>query len=51
MSINWVLSEEPLDLETELGLDFLDYLLVGTSAAPLRKVSSLLSQHQFDFRL
>lgn len=37
VSINWVLSEEPLDLETELGLDFLDYLLVGTSAAPLRK--------------
>ena len=28
VSLNWVLSEEPLDLETELGLDFLDYLLV-----------------------
>ncbi len=38
VSLNWVLSGEPLDLETELGLDFLDYLLVGTSAAPLRKV-------------
>ena len=37
VSLNWVLSEEPLDLETELGLDFLDYLLVGTAAAPLRK--------------
>ncbi len=28
MSLNWVLAEEPLDLETELALDFLDYLLV-----------------------
>lgn len=28
VSLNWVLSEEPLDLETELALDFLDYLLV-----------------------
>jgi len=37
VSVNWVLSEEPLELETELALDFLDYLLVGTSAAPLRK--------------
>jgi Zn-dependent M16 (insulinase) family peptidase len=37
VSLNWVLAEEPLDLETELALDFLDYLLVGTSAAPLRK--------------
>lgn len=27
-----------MDLETELALGFLDYLLVGTSAAPLRKV-------------
>lgn len=37
MSVNWVLTEEPLDLPTELGLDFLDFLLVGTSASPLRK--------------
>ena len=37
VSVNWVLSEEPLDLATELGLDFLDFLLVGTAAAPLRK--------------
>ena len=28
VSVNWVLAEEPLDLPTELGLDFLDYLLV-----------------------
>lgn len=37
MSVNWVLSEEPLDLETELAWGFLDYLLLGTSAAPLRR--------------
>ena len=37
MSVNWVLTEEPLDLPTELGLDFMDFLLVGTSASPLRK--------------
>lgn len=37
MSLNWVLSEEPLDLATELELGFLDYLLLGTAAAPLRK--------------
>jgi hypothetical protein len=30
VSLNWVLAEEPLDLETELALDFLDYLLVRT---------------------
>lgn len=37
VSVNWVLSEEPLDVETELALGFLDYLLLGTSAAPLSK--------------
>ena len=37
VSLNWVLSEEPLDLATELELGFLDYLLLGTAAAPLRK--------------
>ena len=37
VSINWVLTEEPLDVETELALGFLDYLLLGTSASPLRK--------------
>ena len=34
VSLNWVLSEEPLDLETELGLDFLDYLLVCADLVP-----------------
>lgn len=38
VSLNWLLSEEHLDLETELAWGFLDYLLLGTSAAPLRKV-------------
>ena len=28
VSVNWVLAEEPLDLATELGLEFLDFLLV-----------------------
>lgn len=37
VSINWVLTEEPLDLETELALGFLNYLMLGTSASPLRK--------------
>jgi hypothetical protein len=37
VALNWVLSEEHLDTETELALGFLDYLLLGTSAAPLRK--------------
>ena len=46
VSLNWVLSGEPLDLETELGLDFLDYLLVGTSAAPLRKVRAPASHRR-----
>lgn len=35
--MNWVLSEQHLDTETELALGFLDYLLLGTSASPLRK--------------
>ena len=37
VSLNWVLEEQPLDLETQLAWGFLDYLLLGTSAAPLRK--------------
>ena len=37
VSVNWLLTEEPLDLETELALGFLNYLMLGTSAAPLRK--------------
>eukprot|EP00877_Chromochloris_zofingiensis_P003328 jgi/Chrzof1/12997/Cz07g15220.t1 len=36
-AVNWVLSEQHLDTETELALGFLDYLLLGTSASPLRK--------------
>ena len=37
VSLNWVLSDEPMSLETELALDFLDALMLGTAAAPLRK--------------
>lgn len=37
ISVNWVLSEGDLDLETNVALSFLDYLLAGTSAAPLVK--------------
>jgi hypothetical protein len=36
-SVNFVLSEKPLDVETSVALTFLDYLLVGTDAAPLMK--------------
>lgn len=36
--LNWLLSEEPLDVETELALGFLDHLLLGTPASPLRKI-------------
>lgn len=36
--LNWLLSDEPLDLETELALGFLDHLLLGTPASPLRKI-------------
>lgn len=36
-AVNWVLTSEPLDVETELALGFLDYLMTGTAAAPLRK--------------
>uniref|UniRef100_A0A0D6R045 Peptidase M16C associated domain-containing protein n=1 Tax=Araucaria cunninghamii TaxID=56994 RepID=A0A0D6R045_ARACU len=35
--LNWLLADEPLDLETELALGFLDHLMLGTPAAPLRK--------------
>ena len=37
--INWLLSEEPLDVETELALGFLDHLLLGTPASPLKDSS------------
>ena len=40
VSLNWVLSEELFDVETQLEWGFLDYLLLGTSASPLRKVRS-----------
>ncbi|CAI9104360.1 OLC1v1003016C2 [Oldenlandia corymbosa var. corymbosa] len=36
--LNWLLSEKPLDLETELAMGFLDHLLIGTPASPLRKI-------------
>ncbi|CAH8386704.1 unnamed protein product [Eruca vesicaria subsp. sativa] len=36
--INWLLSEKPLDLETQLALGFLDHLMLGTPASPLRKL-------------
>ena len=36
-SVNWVLTADELDLETQVALSFLDYLLTGTSASPLRK--------------
>lgn len=36
--LNWLLSDEPLGLETELALGFLDHLLLGTPASPLRKI-------------
>ena len=41
MAVNWVLTDQPLDVETELALGFLDYLLLGTPAAPLRKVGGV----------
>ncbi|RDY04881.1 Presequence protease 2, chloroplastic/mitochondrial, partial [Mucuna pruriens] len=36
--LNWLLSDKPLDLETELALGFLNHLLLGTPASPLRKI-------------
>ncbi|XP_078157375.1 presequence protease 2, chloroplastic/mitochondrial-like isoform X2 [Carex rostrata] len=36
--LNWLLSEEPLGIETELTLGFLNHLLLGTPASPLRKI-------------
>lgn len=37
VSLNWLLAEDRLDLETELAFGFLNYLLLGTSASPLHK--------------
>ncbi|KAK7308213.1 hypothetical protein VNO77_41813 [Canavalia gladiata] len=36
--LNWLLSDKPLDLETELALGFLNHLLLGTPASPLTKI-------------
>lgn len=36
--LNWLLSDKPLDLETELAIAFLNHLLLGTPASPLRKI-------------
>jgi predicted Zn-dependent peptidase len=36
--LNWVLSDTPLDPETELALGFLDHLMLGTPGSPLTKV-------------
>ncbi|KAF6139096.1 hypothetical protein GIB67_010822 [Kingdonia uniflora] len=36
--LNWLLSDKPLDLETELALGFLDHLMLGTPASPLRRI-------------
>lgn len=36
-AVSWLLSEHPLSVEEGLALGFLDYLLLGTAAAPLRK--------------
>ncbi|KAL6546089.1 hypothetical protein OROGR_009963 [Orobanche gracilis] len=44
--LNWLLSETPLDLETELALVFLNHLMMGTPASPMRKI--LLESHLGD---
>ena len=42
VSVNWVLAEEPLDLATELGLEFLDFLLVRSLSCPLSSCMRLM---------
>jgi len=37
MSVNWVIDKGQTDLQTSWSLSFLNYLLMGTSAAPLYK--------------
>jgi Zn-dependent M16 (insulinase) family peptidase len=37
LAVNWLLSEERFDVETELAFSFLNFLMLGTPAAPLRK--------------
>lgn len=34
VGVNWILSEEPLDVETELALGFLDYLMLVSLPSP-----------------
>ncbi|XP_010481056.1 PREDICTED: presequence protease 2, chloroplastic/mitochondrial-like [Camelina sativa] len=36
--LNWLLSDKPLDLQTQLALEFLEHLMLGTPASPLRKI-------------
>ncbi|CAN6478466.1 unnamed protein product [Victoria cruziana] len=36
--LNWLLSDKPFDLETELTFGFLDHLMLGTPASPLRRI-------------
>lgn len=37
LSVNWVLAEDSFDTETQIAFRVLDYLLLGTPAAPLYK--------------
>jgi Zn-dependent M16 (insulinase) family peptidase len=37
LAVNWLLAEERFDVETELAFSFLNFLMLGTPAAPLRK--------------
>mmetsp|Transcript_3635 Transcript_3635/g.10465 ORF Transcript_3635/g.10465 Transcript_3635/m.10465 type:complete len:1063 (+) Transcript_3635:286-3474(+) len=36
-SVNWLLAEDALDMETHLAFSFLNYLMLGTTASPLYK--------------
>ena len=38
LCLNWLLSDETLDSETEFNLSFLDHLLLGTPASPLTRI-------------
>ena len=38
LCLNWLLSDETLDSETEFNLCFLDHLLLGTPASPLTRI-------------
>eukprot|EP00246_Nothoceros_aenigmaticus_P001222 TRINITY_DN11663_c0_g1_i1.p1 TRINITY_DN11663_c0_g1~~TRINITY_DN11663_c0_g1_i1.p1 ORF type:complete len:1083 (+),score=216.91 TRINITY_DN11663_c0_g1_i1:65-3313(+) len=37
VSLNWLLSDTDLDLQTELALGFLDHLMLGSPASPLKR--------------